>query len=204
MTTEKIKDLKYYMGLPYTIVLRRDEDGDFVAKIQELIGCVSHGPDEAVALRRLGDVQAVWIQDCIESSDVVPEPRVDEDNLPSGKWLQRVPRSLHKKLTKMAKQEEVSLNHMVTSILAEAVSMRARFNHASAQTSGPVINSAAWQHPDSEREMQWVMGSTPPLSGLSSGLALSHSVMRMMQPDIFCEQINADKKETATFKHTHR
>ncbi|MDQ6760793.1 MAG: type II toxin-antitoxin system HicB family antitoxin, partial [Acidobacteriota bacterium] len=165
MTTEK-KDLKYYMGLPYTIVLRRDEDGDFVAKIQELVGCVSHGPEEAVALRRLEDVKAVWIQDCIESSEVVPEPRDDEDKLPSGKWLQRVPRSLHKKITYMAKQKEVSLNRMFTSILAEAVSTRGRFHHASAQTSGQVLDSAAWQHPDSERELHGVTASTPPRSGV--------------------------------------
>jgi hypothetical protein len=62
----------------------------------------------------------VWIADCIESGDAIPEP-AEEIELPSGKWLQRVPRSLHLKLIRLAKEEGVSLNQMVTSALAEAV-----------------------------------------------------------------------------------
>ncbi len=39
---------------------------------------------------------------------------------PSGKWVQRVPRSLYLKLTVLAKAEGVSLNQFVTAVLAEA------------------------------------------------------------------------------------
>jgi hypothetical protein len=62
----------------------------------------------------------VWIGDCIESGDAVPKP-AEEVELPSGKWLQRVPRSLHLKLIHLAKEESVSLNQLVTSALSEAV-----------------------------------------------------------------------------------
>ena len=47
-----------------------------------------------------------------------------EEVLPSGKWVQRVPRSLHKKLVSTAKREGVSLNQLVTSVLAAAVGKR--------------------------------------------------------------------------------
>jgi antitoxin HicB len=124
MKTEAIRDVSYYMALPYTIVLRRDSDGDVVARIEELAGCTAHGKSEAEAIDNLRDVQAVWLEDCIESEEPVPVPEVHEERLPSGKWVQRVPRTLHRKLAKLAKQEEVSLNQMVTSILAEAVGIR--------------------------------------------------------------------------------
>ena len=42
-----------------------------------------------------------------------------------GQWRQRVPRSLHEKLKIRAAQEGVSLNALVTSVLAEAVGKRA-------------------------------------------------------------------------------
>ena len=44
-----------------------------------------------------------------------------KDELPSGKWVQRVPRSLHAKLIALAKREGSSLNQLATSILAEGV-----------------------------------------------------------------------------------
>jgi len=49
----------------------------------------------------------------------VPAPNA-ESALPSGKWLQRVPRSLHQRLAQMAKRENVSLNQLVTSLLSQA------------------------------------------------------------------------------------
>jgi antitoxin HicB len=118
------KDIVYYMSLPYTIVLRPDEEGDVVARVQELPGCSAHGSDRNEALKNLQDVQQAWIEECLESGQGIPEPE-PEDELPSGKWLQRVPRTLHKKLTDLAKTEEVSLNQLVTSILSEAVAGRA-------------------------------------------------------------------------------
>jgi len=60
-------DTAYFMGLPYTITLRKDEDGDFVVRIAELQGCVAHGATEAAALRNLRRMQELWIQDCIEA-----------------------------------------------------------------------------------------------------------------------------------------
>jgi predicted RNase H-like HicB family nuclease len=119
MKIEPRKDLGYYMALPYTIVLRTDEEGDIVSRIEELPGCVAHGANAAKSLVRLREVQSLWIEDCLEAGELVPEPR--EAVLPSGKWVQRVPRSLHHKLARLAKRENVSLNQLVTSLLSAAV-----------------------------------------------------------------------------------
>lgn len=118
-----MRDINYYLGLPYTVILRRDEEGDFVARIDELPGCTAHGKSPQEALENLEESKLLWITDCIEGGEPVPEPAVEE-SLPSGKWVQRVPKGLHKKLSSIAKREGVSLNQLVTSILAEAVGLR--------------------------------------------------------------------------------
>lgn len=122
MKTEK-HNLAYYMALPYTKLLRPDEDGDIVARIVELPGCSTHGKDEEETLKNLQEAQRLWLEDCIEAGDPVPEPE-KEEALPSGKWVQRVPRSLHRQLAQMAKTEGVSLNQLVTSMLSQQTSAR--------------------------------------------------------------------------------
>jgi len=118
-----MKDLKYYLGLPYTVIVRRDEEGDFVARVEELPGCAAHGKNPELAFENLEEAKELWISDCLESGDSVPEP-TPVDQLPSGKWVQRVPRSLHRRLSQVAKREGVSLNQLVTSITSEAVGFR--------------------------------------------------------------------------------
>ena len=102
------KDVVYYLSLAYPITLRPDEDGDYVATISELPGCMAHGPDANDALANLREVQELWIEERLTSGQEVPEPE-SEPELPSGKWLQRVPRTLHQRLTEKAKREDVSL-----------------------------------------------------------------------------------------------
>jgi len=118
-----MKDLKHYLGLPYTVIIRRDEEGDFVARVEELPGCAAHGKNPQQAFENLEEAKELWISDCLESGDPVPEP-VITDQLPSGKWVQRVPRSLHRRLSHLARREGVSLNQLVTSIISEGVGFR--------------------------------------------------------------------------------
>ena len=125
MTNERVKDIEHYMNLPYTIILRRDDEGDINARIDELSGCIAHGKDEDHAIKSLREMQKLWLEDCIQAGDPVPEPQ-NAEPLPSGKWLQRVPRSLHHKLGQIAKREGTSLNQLVTSMLSEAVAAKSQ------------------------------------------------------------------------------
>jgi predicted RNase H-like HicB family nuclease len=111
-------------ALPYTILLKRDSDGDIVASVKELDGCVAHGQDEMEALAAIESMKMLWIESSLRDGDPVPRPDPEEDDLPSGKWVQRVPRSLHKRLSDTAKAEGVSLNTLVTSYLSAAVSVK--------------------------------------------------------------------------------
>lgn len=123
----KARDIGYYLSLPYTTILKRDEDGDVVARIEELPGCMSHGSSEAEALANVSGLKELWLRDALESNEEIPEPQESEP-LPSGKWLQRVPRSLHLQIALLARDEGVSLNQLVTSILAQQVTARTVLN----------------------------------------------------------------------------
>jgi antitoxin HicB len=70
--------------------------------------------DEAVANGREA------LRDCIEvfreSGRKIPKPVVE-----AAQWRQRLPRTLYLKLTKQAETEGVSINSLVTAIIAEAI-----------------------------------------------------------------------------------
>src|SRR6266849_11141588 len=106
-------DITAYMSLPYTKMLKKDEDGDFVASIVEFPGCSAHGATKVEALEFLSEVMTAWIEERLAAGQDVPRPQ-EEEVLPSGKWVQRVSRSLHQALVSLAKAEEVSLNQLVT------------------------------------------------------------------------------------------
>lgn len=118
------QQLTEYMKRPYTVVLRADEDGDVIARVAELEGCVAHGSGSSEALQNLEVVKRLWLTAALKASKTIPEPAAEADELPSGKWVQRVPRSLHKQLTEIAKTEGTSLNSLVQSYLSAAVAGR--------------------------------------------------------------------------------
>jgi predicted RNase H-like HicB family nuclease len=123
MTDQRLLD--EYLALPYTIILRKDGDGDVVARVEELRGCQAHGETAGEALARLAESQGAWIEMALAAGETIPKPDVrDESVLPSGKWLQRVPRTLHLRLAERAKEEGVSLNHLVATMLSEALAAR--------------------------------------------------------------------------------
>jgi len=55
----------------------------------------------------------------MKQGDLVPKP-----GTASGQWRQRVPRSLHARLAARARQEGVSLNTLVTAMIAEGLGQR--------------------------------------------------------------------------------
>jgi antitoxin HicB len=54
----------------------------------------------------------------------MPVPELGSGGSYSGKFIQRVPKSIHARLVMRAKQEGVSMNSLVTSILAESLGRR--------------------------------------------------------------------------------
>lgn len=106
-----MKSLKDYMKLPYNYIVQpiEDESGKYYyAKVLELDGCQSTGETFEEAYNNLRDAMQGWIETKLEAGFEIPMPIGYEDF--SGKFIVRIPKSLHYKLTVEAKQEGVSLN----------------------------------------------------------------------------------------------
>jgi len=105
------KDLQYYMELPYTFIVQhiKDESGEYYySRVLELDGCQSHGDTRTDALESIREAMEGWIETKLEFNDPIPEP-VSSSNY-SGKFLLRLPKSLHHRLSMEAASEGVSLN----------------------------------------------------------------------------------------------
>ena len=105
------KDLKYYLSLPYSKVItkRDDEDGvHYIGRVLEIDGCMGDGETEALAIESLNDSLEGILESMIEHGDHIPEPVV-EDSF-SGKFIVRLPKSLHRRLAFESQKEGISLN----------------------------------------------------------------------------------------------
>lgn len=106
---------------PFIIRPLSEEDGaGYLIEYPDLPGCISDGetPEEAIANGR--DAVKSYLASCRKYGDEVPKP----GRLASGQWRQRVPKSLHSRLVTRAEQEGVSLNALVTAMIAEGLGKR--------------------------------------------------------------------------------
>jgi antitoxin HicB len=96
--------------------LSSEEGGGYLVEYPDIPGCMSDGEtiEEAIANGREA------LRDCIavfrESGRKIPRPSIE-----AAQWRQRLPRTLYSKLTKQAETEGVSINSLVTAIIAEAI-----------------------------------------------------------------------------------
>lgn len=73
-TPATIKDLNYYMTLPYTIELTPDSDGFWFAEIPLLDGCMTNGESQADALEMIEDAKRGWLITALELGLDIPKP----------------------------------------------------------------------------------------------------------------------------------
>jgi antitoxin HicB len=113
------KDLNYYLSLPYTFELIREDETTWFARVVELPGCITEGDSREDAIAMIQDAMAGWIEIALADGHPIPEPRSSDEF--SGKFVVRVSKSLHRDLVDAAAREEVSLNQFIATELARAV-----------------------------------------------------------------------------------
>jgi antitoxin HicB len=119
-----VKDLNYYAGLEYEIKLRKltkEEGGGWFAEIPLLPGCMADGETVEEAIESLNDAKINWIETALELGRMIPEPN-NEDF--SGQLRVRMPKSLHRTLSQMAKEENVSLNQLIIYHLSKGIGQK--------------------------------------------------------------------------------
>lgn len=102
--------------------LSADEGGGYLISFPDLPGCMSDGDTMIEAKKNAADAVAGYLASCRKNQDPVPEP--GSGGLASGKFLVRLPKSLHVALAERAKVEGVSMNLMFTAIVAEGLGRR--------------------------------------------------------------------------------
>lgn len=98
------------------------EGGGFLAEIPDLRGCIADGDTASEALGNIEFALTDWMETAREQGRAIPAPTVGDDF--SGKWLQRVPKQLHRELAQLARDENISMNSLVTVILTAAAANR--------------------------------------------------------------------------------
>lgn len=100
-----------YLELPYNYIIQKinDESGEYYyAHVLELDGCQSDGDTFDEAYKNLREAMQGYIQTKLDNGFDVPVPRTSDDY--SGKFIVRLPKSLHQSLAIEAQKEGVSLN----------------------------------------------------------------------------------------------
>lgn len=125
--------LSYYLDLryPYTVV---PDNGAFFIEFPDLPGCMTQVRSEGEIPQAAEEIRTLWIETSHEEGWGIPEPVMYSEF--SGKFVTRVPKSLHKDLATAAKQEGMSLNAYVNYLLAErnmAAQLNARLDTLEAQ-----------------------------------------------------------------------
>jgi len=102
--------------------LSTDEGGGFLISFTDFADCVSDGDtaEEAIANGRVALKETIAALRA--AGHPVPAPSLATHA--SGKFVARVPKSVHAKLSSRAKAEGVSLNTLVVSLLSEGLGNR--------------------------------------------------------------------------------
>lgn len=110
-----IHDLDYYLALeyPYTVI---PDDGSFFVQYPDLPGCMTQVEDAADIPAMAQEIKELWLETALEEGFDIPEPVTTEY---SGKFVVRLPKSLHQSLAHRAEQEGTSLNSYVVHLLGE-------------------------------------------------------------------------------------
>jgi predicted RNase H-like HicB family nuclease len=111
---------------PYTRFLFQDMDdgGHWYVRVPEWDGCMSDGDTPEEALENVKDAMFNWVYGVLEDGLEVPEPANPFPDY-SGRFVLRLPRSLHRQLAERADAEGVSLNTLCLTLLAGGLGVRA-------------------------------------------------------------------------------
>lgn len=115
-TADKRMTIESYLELPYAVTLTPEAEGGFTAEIKDLPGCITQGETEAEALDNIAEAKELWLETAFDAGERIPLPSQMADY--SGRFVVRLPKSLHHQLSEAADRDGVSLNQHIVSLLS--------------------------------------------------------------------------------------
>ena len=113
----KAPDVNEIMTRPYARVVTPDEGGQWNAEVLELPGCFTDGSTREEALENLDEVMRLWFEVKLEDGGHIPQPW--EAGAYNGRILLRVPKWVHKEVSKRARADDVSINQWLLAAVSE-------------------------------------------------------------------------------------
>jgi antitoxin HicB len=112
-----------FKNYPFIIKpLSSENGGGYFIEFPDLLGCISDGETIQEAIDNGFDAVDAWIKTAKSLKRKIPKPN---SAIPSGeysgKYVQRLPKSLHEELSKKAHNEGVSINQLVLTYIAKGV-----------------------------------------------------------------------------------
>lgn len=114
--------LETYLSADYPITIVPADNGQFVASIKDLPGCVVQADNCSDALKSIQVACKLWIEAAYDQKKKIPQP--SSVHKYSGRVLIRMSPLLHKTLLDSAQREGISLNQYMVTHLALAANPR--------------------------------------------------------------------------------
>lgn len=115
---------------PFTIRhLSKEDGGGYFIEFPDLPGCGSDGKTIEETIKNGMDAVECWLKAAKLAGREIPKP--NDLSVVSGKWVQRVPKSLHQRLVEQAKREGVSLNMLVVSMISQSLGAKPNSHYGS-------------------------------------------------------------------------
>jgi predicted HicB family RNase H-like nuclease len=116
------KPVEYYLSLPYKIEIMpipKEKGGGYIASLPEVgsYAIVGDGDTENKALKQLKQSMRKRFSSYIKKGISIPEPMPEKEHY-SGRFVLRIPKSLHARLASAAYTEGSSLNTYIITLLA--------------------------------------------------------------------------------------
>lgn len=110
------KSLNYYLNKPWEFDFEIAPEGGYYARVKGLY-CHSYGENLEEAVKNIKEALEGHIESYLQDGDPVPEPEYFKKA--TGRLSIRTSKSMHSKLERIAKEEDVSISHLVNDALVK-------------------------------------------------------------------------------------
>ncbi|MFO1196820.1 MAG: type II toxin-antitoxin system HicB family antitoxin [Burkholderiaceae bacterium] len=173
------------------------EGGGFLATIPDLPGCMADGETQEEAIKDAKGAFEAWVGSCVEEGRPVPPPTTV--TAASGRFVTRIPKSLHASLTARARAEGVSANALVATYIAAGLASGGAESWAGTRPN--VASLFLAQVRPAETALTWVAADTSTLwvQSIAKWQAVNHaSTIHFIQPIVDLQRVVGEASSAIT------